>query len=192
MNKIFLNPKANREEHATRHARRRNRIRVGAGDARTRAPVSGENSPEGVAVDARQVAAFLVLLAQPLSWLKLQDLLYYAQAWHLVWDGEALFTEPILATSTGVRIESIDKPLAKKFSVVADDLPASQPTALSQSQQQTVSGIVRFYAGQSHFRLVNNIMLEEPWLAARTRAGNESTPEQISTDELRTYFASLE
>ena len=51
------------------------------------------------AIDA---AAFLHRAVKPVSWLKLQDLLYFAQAWHLVWDNELLFPEAILATEDGV------------------------------------------------------------------------------------------
>jgi uncharacterized phage-associated protein len=192
MDKYFKDPNAERDEHAKRHLRRRTRIRVTPdGTTATAASRKDDERQEGPA-DVLQAAAFLVLLARPLSWLKLQDLLYYAQAWHLVWDGEPLFTEPLLATVDGVRVPVIQQKLANRFSLTRDDLPLNGKIGLTESQQQTLSGIVQFYAGQSHFRLTERIMLEEPWLAARARATGSAKATAISPDELRAYFATLE
>lgn len=43
------------------------------------------------------VAAAILERTGPLDTFKLQKLVYYAQAWHLVWDNEPLFEEPIEA-----------------------------------------------------------------------------------------------
>lgn len=137
------------------------------------------------------VASFLTLLAQPLSWLKLQDLLYYSQAWHLVWDGEQLFSEPILASAAGVQIEPLQTRFTGRFDLSANDLPLAASTALPENQQQTLSGIVQFYGKLNHFRLAEAIKQEQPWLAARARATGSAAAE-IRHEDLSSYFASLE
>lgn len=193
MNKMFSNPDAARKEHEKRHLRSRKRIRIEPADPvleSTRKQPNG--NPEIQPADILEAAGFIVLLAQPLSWLKLQDLLYYAQGWHLAWDDQPLFSDAIFAAADGVRIPVIQKRLANSFSLTPADLPVSNPIALSESQQQTLSGIVQFYAAQSHFKLAGSIMQEEPWLAARARARKNSELIEISSSELRSYFESLE
>lgn len=114
------------------------------------------------AIDA---AAFLVKTVQPVSWLKLQDLLYFAQAWHLVWDNKLLFPEPILATKDGVQIKVLEQLLAGRFEVAS--VRSGRPAKLMASQQQTLVGIARHYAGRSHFRLSELIREHKPWQEAR-------------------------
>lgn len=193
MNKTFGNQDAAREEHEKRHLSSRGRIRINSGDPASKSTrKQSQNDPKAPRADVLEAASFLVLLAQPLSWLKLQDLLYYAQGWHLAWDGEPLFDDAILATADGVRIPIIQKRLADAFSLTAADLPVSKPLKLSASQQQTLSGMVQFYAAQSHFRLAAGIMQEQPWLAARAQAKQSSSLPEISLAELKSYFESLE
>lgn len=110
-------------------------------------------------------AAFLVKAVQPVSWLKLQDLLYFAQAWHLVWDNELLFPEPILATEDGVQIEAIEKLLSGRFEVTS--VRTGRPAKLLGTQEQTLVGIAKHYAGRNHFRLSELIREHKPWQEAR-------------------------
>src|SRR5690554_112767 len=134
-----------------RHETGVRRVRVGQG---------GRAVPS--ALDA---AAFLALVPRSMSWLKMQDLLYYAQGWHLVWDGEPLFADAIMATEAGVRIEAVDSLLRDNFAVTR--VIGGQDTNLSESARQTLSGIVKFYGGKNHFRLSEAIVTEKPWLHAR-------------------------
>lgn len=124
---------------------------------------------------ATDAAAFLVRIAAPLSWLKIQDLLYYAQGWHLVWDGELLFSDPVTAVSDGVRIPQLDAMLNGRFDVKVSDLRKGRPDRLSESQKRTIVGVTSFYAGRSHYRLSEQIRQEQPWLHAR--AGVEADEE---------------
>ena len=78
---------------------------------------------------------------KPVSWLKLQDLLYFAQAWHLVWDNEFLFPEPILAIDNGVQIDAIEKLLAGRFEVTS--VRTGRPATLTESQQGTLVDIAK-------------------------------------------------
>ena len=115
-------------------------------------------------------AAFLVQVPRPMSWLKMQDLLYLAQAWHLVWDGELLFPDPIVATEDGISIPRLHDLLAGKFEVTRFDLRMGRDSRLSESARRTLSGMVKFYGDRSHYRLSEMFLTEEPWLRAREAA----------------------
>ncbi len=135
-------------------------------------------SPETVrgACDIMDAAAFLVQVAGPLARAKLNDLLYFAQAWHLVWDHELLFPDTILATEDGVTIGAIEKLAGGAFTVESRHVRKGRAERLSESQKRTLLGIVKFYSGRNHFRLSEQIRLENPWRQARQAAALGSEP----------------
>ncbi len=139
---------------------------------------------------AADAAVFLVRIAAPISWLKIQDLLYYAQGWHLVWDGELLFSEPIVATRDGVRIQQLDDILTGRFDVKVSDLRKGRSDRLSESQKRTVVGVTSFYAGRSHYRLSEQIRQEQPWLHARAGCAEDSV-QNIDPSVLFRFFSRL-
>lgn len=47
------------------------------------------------------VAAYILERRGSMTAMKLQKLVYYSKAWHLVWDEESLFNEPIQAWANG-------------------------------------------------------------------------------------------
>lgn len=134
------------------------------------------------AIDA---AAFLHRAVKPVSWLKLQDLLYFAQAWHLVWDNELLFPEAILATEDGVQIEAIEKLLSGRFEVTSGR--TGRPAKLLGTQEQTLVGIAKHYASRSHYRLSELIREHKPWQEARA-AASPGQPGVIQPAALYRYY----
>src|SRR5690625_2610090 len=172
------------ERRARRQARSAERIRVVPPERFTKERLDRKLS----VLDA---AAFLVRIPKPLSWLKLQDLLYFAQAWHLVWDEELLFPEDITATHDGIEIAEIDSLLTGRFEVTPGHLRRGRPDRLDESRQQTLSGIVKFYADRSHFRLNDLIVSAEPWLNARKGAEKHEKP-VIPPVELHRHYRNLE
>ena len=155
------------ERHADRQRSGRRRVRV-------LDPEVLRGSAESTQIRAIDAAAFLQRYPKPLSWLKLQDLLSLALAWHLVWDEELLFPEPLLATAEGVRIDSVDRLLNGRFEVLKKDVRMGRPERLSDSQQQTLAGILNFYGHRSHFRLAEEIRQDPAWQKAQ--AAGEGTP----------------
>lgn len=139
------------------------------------------------AIDA---AAFLANAVRPVSWLKLQDLLYFAQAWHLVWDSELLFAEPLLAAEEGVQVEIIEALLKNYFDVTARNLRAGVPDNLTESQKRTLLGVAKHYAQRSHYRLSKQIREGTPWQAARA-AAEAGQPGQIDPADLYRYYRDL-
>lgn len=123
----------------------------------------------GSVIDA---AALLVKVAGSMSRGKLQDLLYFAQAWHLVWDNELLYPDPIIATDDGVRIEVVESLIGSAFTVTAEQLRKGKPKQLTESQQGTLLGVTNFYANRNHYRLSEQIRGSAPWQQARSSDGD--------------------
>lgn len=154
------------ERHSSRQRNGSRRVRV-------LAPEVLRSNAESGQIRAIDAAAFLQRYPRPLSWLKLQDLLYLALAWHLVWDEELLFPDPLKVSDDGIRIDSVEQLLHGQFEVRRSHLRMARPGRLADSQQQTLAGILNFYGNRSHFRLAEQIRQDPAWQKAR--AAGEGT-----------------
>jgi uncharacterized phage-associated protein len=116
----------------------------------------------------------------PMSAMKLQKLLYYSQAWSLVWDESPLFGERIQAWSNGPVIRDIYDRHRGRFEL--HDWQWGDPNQLSKSQKDTIEAIVESYGEKNAQWLSDLSHLEKPWIEARKgipfgeRCENEITP----------------
>lgn len=58
----------------------------------------------------------------PMTAMKLQKLVYYCQAWHLVWEGEPMFREEIQAWASGPVVPELYAAHKGLFKVSSDDI----------------------------------------------------------------------
>src|SRR5882724_10707536 len=98
------------------------------------------------------------------SW-KLQKLLYYAQAWHLVWTGYPLFEEEIEAWVNGPAVHAMFAELRQQYWVAT--LPKGSTANLNPFQRQTLDSVLTHYGNCSVQQLVDRTHAEQPWLQAR-------------------------
>ncbi len=140
-------------------------------------------------VSANDVAAFILERTGPISAMKLQKLLYYSHAWSLVWDEKPLFSERIEAWVNGPVLPEIYAQHRGEFLISSWKGNAN---ALSQEQQDTVNGVLQFYADKSAQWLSDLTHAERPWLETRKglpegiRSGR-----QISDSAMAEYYSSL-
>lgn len=141
------------------------------------------------------VARYILQKTGPLSTMKLQKLVYYAQAWSLVWDDppEApLFGEAIQAWAMGPVVPALFEVHRGLFSISADRLPSGDGNKLTRNQRDTVDRVLDFYGKRSAQWLSDLAHNEEPWILARKgipegQRGNA----EISLDSMRNYYESL-
>src|SRR6185312_11159650 len=98
-------------------------------------------------VSADDVAAYVISKTGRITAMKLQKLLYYAQAWALVWDEAPLFAETIEAWANGPVAPHIYERHRGLFDVT--DWPAGDPSKLSPDQQETIDAVLGFYGHKS-------------------------------------------
>lgn len=129
------------------------------------------------------VAAYLVQRCGPMSTMKLQKLVYYCQAWHLVWDEEPMFPERIEAWANGPVVYELFNKHRGEFSV--ESWPYGDPANLTQTQRATADVVVDDYAALSGRQLSYLTHTEGPWRTARgdlpatAWSRNEITPESL-------------
>lgn len=124
--------------------------------------------------------------------MKLQKLVFYSQAWSLVWDDAPLYSEPIQAWANGPVVPSLYRELRGKFSVSRSDLPQGDPSKLTDEQKSTIDAVLEHYGDKSSQWLSDLTHMEAPWREARAGlpAGAASSAE-ISPAALAEYYGSL-
>lgn len=118
--------------------------------------------------------------------MQLQKLVYYAQAWSLVWDERPLFSEPIEAWEKGPVVGELWERSGPSPSIERIGGDASK---LSEAQRATICAVLDFYGRRSGSWLSALTHREPPWVEARACARGTQEP-VITQDAMRTFFAS--
>ena len=143
-------------------------------------------------VSAHDVAAFILEQHGQMSAMKLQKLVYYSQAWSLVWDEAPLFHDAIEAWANGPVVSNLYRAHRGKFVVSRTDFPAGDPTKLNGTQRDTVFGVLRFYGDKTPEWLSDLTHAERPWQQARVGLQPGQRGEQTITPEsMYAYYSTL-
>lgn len=135
---------------------------------------------EGNSVSVHDVAAYILAHTGVITTMKLQKLVYYCQAWSLVWDEEPLFPETIEAWANGPVVPSLYAAHRGMYKV--SSWTYGEAEKLSPTQRETVDGVLDFYGDKPSHWLSNLTHKESPWRDARgcmpdgVRGSNEITP----------------
>ena len=119
-------------------------------------------------VSVLDVAAYIIEKQpkrQPLTAWKLQKLVYYCQAWSLVWDEKPLFKESILAWANGPVVKELYKRHKGMFYV--KDMSGGNPNNLSLNQKDTINHVLVAYGDKTAQWLSDLTHMEDPWKEAR-------------------------
>ena len=136
------------------------------------------------------VAAYILEQQGPMTTWKLQKLVYYSQAWSLVWDDDVLFPEEIEAWANGPVVRELYEVHRGKYRVSC--LREGRLDALTGDQRETVDAVLEFYGDKSPQWLSDLTHMETPWQSARRHV-----PEGVRGDsvipkaDLAEYYASL-
>lgn len=139
---------------------------------------------------AHDVARYVIRQLSPLSTIKLQKLVYYCQAWHLVWDDEPLFDERIEAWANGPVVPELYREHRGEFQRTS--WPKGSISDLTKSERETIDSVLRFYGSKDAFYLSELTHREDPWREAREdlspgARGNK----EITQASMAEYYGSL-
>jgi uncharacterized phage-associated protein len=128
------------------------------------------------------VAKYILKKKGPTTTVKLQKLVYYCQAWSLVWDEKCLFKNKIQAWASGPVIPTLFHAHKGKFIVNVKHFPQGSMGQLSKNEKETIDSVIEYYGDKPAQWLVDLTHLEDPWRDARKgweageRCSNEITP----------------
>lgn len=161
------------------------RANIGAGKLQ----IAPARSADQTAISAHDVAAFILQQQGEMTAMKLQKLVYYCQAWSLVWDEQPLFSEEIEAWANGPVVRSLYAQHKGHFKVNEWN---GDIRKLSDNQRDTILKVLEFYAPMSAQALSDLTHNEEPWIEARTGlAVGERGKRVISHAAMAEYYSSL-
>ncbi|KRD04945.1 hypothetical protein ASE48_20100 [Mycobacterium sp. Root265] len=141
--------------------------------------------------EVSDVARYILAKLGPMTAMKLQKLVYYSQAWHLVWEEQPLFARRIEAWANGPVCPALYREHRRQFRVSESDIPGN-PGALRAEEKSTIDSVVKFYGDKSAMWLSDLTHREQPWREARgaLEPGAPSDTE-ITQAAMAEYYSSL-
>lgn len=138
--------------------------------------------------DVFDVASYILKKKGDMTSMKLQKLVYYSQAWSLVWDGAPLFNEPFEAWSNGLVCRKLFDKHRGNYMVSAEDIDGDT-SVLNLNQKETIDAVIRDYGDKTPLQLRTLTHQEAPWIDARKRLKEEERRENtISHDAMLGYY----
>jgi uncharacterized phage-associated protein len=136
------------------------------------------------------VAAYILHKAGTMTAMKLQKLVYYAQAWSLVWDEKPLFSERIEAWANGPVVPDLFAAHRGEFTVSEE--PNGNRKRLDVKEQKTINAVIKFYGDKPAAWLSDLSHREAPWKDARKGVPQgERSNREITHAAMSEYYGNL-
>lgn len=140
--------------------------------------------------NVHDVAAYILGKIGRMSAMKLEKLVYYSQAWSLVWDDAPLFPERIEAWVNGPVVPALYYQHRGKFDLESWNL--GDPGTLTTSQKETIDSVLDYYGSKAPSWLSELTHNEEPWKKARKGlAPLERGNNEITLESMAEYYSSI-
>lgn len=124
-----------------------------------------------------------------ISTMKLQKLMYYSQAWSLVWDEEPLFNSKIEAWANGPVVRELFNQHRGHFIADIDMFPGDSAN-LEDYEKETVDAVLRGYGHLTGQQLSDLSHSELPWRKAREGVeGGAASTNEVSLDEMQQFYS---
>ncbi len=135
------------------------------------------------------VAAYILNQNGAMTAVKLQKLLYYSQAWSLVWDDTPLFCDRIEAWVNGPVVADFYYKHRGEYIITSCTGDAN---ALTKSQEDTVDAVLLAYGDKTSQWLSDLSHREKPWQKAREGlVPSERGTNEITLDSMLRYYSSI-
>lgn len=136
------------------------------------------------------VAKYILKQQGPMTTMKLQKLVYYCQAWSLVWDEQPLFTEEIQAWASGPVVRELYDVHRGMFTI--PDIGKGDASKLNDEQKETIDAVLEAYGDKSAQWLADLTHMEQPWNDARIGyAPGDNCENEITQASMAEYYSSM-
>ena len=137
-------------------------------------------------VRAVDLAAYLLGKLGPLPQMKLHKLLYYCQAWSVVWDKRPIFSDRIEAWTNGPVVPSLWADHRYEYTINEVGGDASK---LDSDARDTADVVLTHYGTMSGLELSALTHRERPWQEARVGIASGPSNREITMDMLDRGYA---
>lgn len=115
--------------------------------------------------DVFDASAYILSKTGAITHMKLQKLVYYGQAWSLVWDERPLFPERIEAWANGPVCPDLYYAHQGEYTVSKE--PKGDASKLSKAARETIDAVLKAYGKKTAHWLSELTHREKPWKDAR-------------------------
>jgi uncharacterized phage-associated protein len=138
------------------------------------------------------VGQYILRKQGQMTTMKLQKLVYYSQAWSLVWDEKPLFDERIEAWASGPVVPQLYQEHRGVFLISSSELGKGNPDNLELVQKETIDAVLEVYGDKPAQWLADLTHMEKPWNDAREgiHIGHNCSNE-ITLASMAEYYSSL-
>jgi uncharacterized phage-associated protein len=141
---------------------------------------------------AFDVAKYILETLGPMTAWKLQKLVYYSQAWSLVWDDRALFEDDFEAWANGPVIRALFNVHKGRLDVDASMFSRGNSGNLDAAARETIDAVIRDYGSFSGRELSEIAHSERPWKEARKGVpAGERSENIIDRDVMIDFYTGL-
>ena len=139
------------------------------------------------------VAKYILEKKGSMTAMKLQKLVYYSQAWSLVWDETPLFSEKIQAWKNGPVTQELYDWHKGLFLVSDDDRLSSKcNNDLTGTQRETIDKVLDGYSKYTAQALSDITHKEDPWrLANATCEQPDMCDAEITLASMHEYYSGI-
>jgi uncharacterized phage-associated protein len=146
-----------------------------------------------VGARALDIAAYIVRRLKnqkPLCAWKIHLLLFYCQAWNLVWEETPLFDEQIFAWEEGCVIKSFYDRYSSVFYL--STIKSGKPRKISKKQKENIYNVLKFYGAKTSQFLTDMMRGEAPWKNARASLSPGDLREiEVSLASIYEFYSSI-
>ena len=136
------------------------------------------------------VAECILQKQGPMTTMKLQKLVYYSQAWSLIWDEKPLFNEKIEAWASGPVVRELYETHRGIFEIIS--LGKGNIPNITREQIETIDAVLESYGDKPAQWLSDLTHMEQPWNDAREGiALGDNCENEITQASLAEYYSSL-
>ena len=136
------------------------------------------------------VAKYILEKQGPMTTMKLQKLVYYSQAWSIVWDEKPMFAERIEAWASGPVVRELYDEHKGVFQIPG--LEKGNTDNLKPEEKETIDAVLNAYGDKPAQWLSDLTHMEQPWNEARKGiAPGEHCEIEITQASLAEYYSSL-
>lgn len=137
-------------------------------------------------------AKYILDVKKEVTAMKLQKLVYYSQAWSLVWDSKPLFQDRIEAWANGPVSPALYCQHKGLYNIKESDLESGDRNNLSIDNVDTINAILKYYGDKSSQWLSDLTHIEDPWKTARKGILDGALCNNVITHaSMEEYYSSL-
>jgi len=141
-------------------------------------------------ISALDVSAYILNKLGSMTTMKLQKLVYYCQAWSLVWDEQPLFRENIEAWANGPVVRELFNYHRGQYLI--SSVVTGNPDLIDEITKETIDAVIDYYGNKPSQWLSDLTHMEDPWKMTRIGLSEmERGNRIIGLDIIAEYYGSL-